>query len=272
MKLICITIAFALPSHARAGASSAFAPSPSRGAMGHNGENSKTDDSWSFYTAQAQSMGHRALNSTDEALRTARVQIDQLQDASSQQFAAAQKLADRAKQEYTHYEGLVFKKLKEGVNIAVQNPNATFGILGVTTLLALRTPRRLLYRYTIGQFRSEEAMLTRAETKVKEMHQTVDSLKNETKKLEERAKLAEEEFLRGMTKLKNSGSQISSLSRGAYKTESSARGLMDSLRDLPGREALRLRAEVASMASEVKQQRNLLDKRVSQIASYGISV
>lgn len=27
-------------------------------------------------------------------------------------------------------------------------------------------------------------MLTRAETKVKEMHQTVDSLKNETKKLE----------------------------------------------------------------------------------------
>lgn len=177
-----------------------------------------------------------------------------------------------AKQEYWHYEGLFFKKLKEGVHVAAQNPNITYGVLGVTAILALRTPRRFLYRQTLGRLQSEEAMLARAETKVKEMRQTVDGLRNETKKLEERARLAEEEMTRGRTKLKNTGSQLSSLSRNAYKTESSARALMDNLRDLPGREALRLRAEVAAMTSEAKQQRGVLDKRVSKIAGYGIPV
>jgi len=158
------------------------------------------------------------------------------------------------------------------VNIAAKNPNVTYGVLGVGTVLALRTPRRLLFRFTIGRFQSEEAMVARAETKVKEMRQSVDLLKNETKKLEERARLAEEELQRGRTKLKDTGSQLSSLSRSIYKTESSARGLLDNLRELPGREALRLRAEVAAMTAEAKQQRGFLDKRVTRIANYGIPV
>jgi NADH:ubiquinone oxidoreductase subunit D len=45
-------------------------------------------------------------------------------------------------------------------------------------------------------------MYARAEAKVKEMRQSVDLLKNETRKLEERARLAEEELQRGRTKLK----------------------------------------------------------------------
>lgn len=71
---------------------------------------------------------------------------------------------------------------------------------------------------------------------------------------------------------RNTGGQLSSLVRSIYKTESHARGLMDSLRELPGREALRLRAEVAAMSAEAKQQRGVLDKRVTQIANYGIPV
>ena len=61
--------------------------------MGHPGDASKPpggDDSWSYYTAQAQSMGKQALNSTDDAIRTARVQINHLQDASTHHFAEAQ--------------------------------------------------------------------------------------------------------------------------------------------------------------------------------------
>jgi hypothetical protein len=59
--------------------------------MGLPGDASKPgDDSWSFYTAQAESMGKKALSSTDDAIKTARVQINQLHDASSQHFATAQ--------------------------------------------------------------------------------------------------------------------------------------------------------------------------------------
>lgn len=57
---------------------------------GHDDDGGKSDDSWSFYTAQAQSMGQKALSSTDEVIKTARVQINQLQDASSHHYAAAQ--------------------------------------------------------------------------------------------------------------------------------------------------------------------------------------
>lgn len=43
----------------------------------------RAEESWSFYSAQAQTMGKKALNSTDEALKTARLQLGQFQDASS---------------------------------------------------------------------------------------------------------------------------------------------------------------------------------------------
>ncbi|XP_024361854.1 RGS1-HXK1-interacting protein 1 [Physcomitrium patens] len=239
---------------------------------GSKGWPENAEETWKFYSMQAQTLGKRALSSTDETIEVARNQMKQLTDASSQYFAAAQGYAARAQQEYNYYESLFFKKLKEGVHTAAQNPNATCGVLGVTTILALRTSRRMLYRYTIGRFQNEQALLARAETKVKEMRQTVDLLRNETKKLEERARLAEEELLRGRSKLKNSGYQLRNLSRSAYKTESAARGLKDNLVDLPGRESIRLRTEVAAMTSLAKQHRKILDKRVSKIAGYGISV
>jgi hypothetical protein len=49
----------------------------------------RAEESWSFYTAQAQTMGKQALSSTDEALKTARLQLGQLQDASSQHLDVA---------------------------------------------------------------------------------------------------------------------------------------------------------------------------------------
>ncbi|KAH9572144.1 hypothetical protein CY35_02G131200 [Sphagnum magellanicum] len=232
----------------------------------------KAENAWSYYTAQAQEIGRKALQSKDDALKTAKSQLGQLQDASSHHLTTAQNIAHTVSQQYAVYEDIFFSKLKEGVHTISRYPNVAYGVFGVTTLLALRTPRRLLFRLTIGRFQSEEAMYARAEAKVKEMRQSVDLLKNETRKLEERARLAEEELQRGRTKLKNTGGQLSSLVRSIYKTESHARGLMDSLRELPGREALRLRAEVAAMSAEAKQQRGVLDKRVTQIANYGIPV
>lgn len=59
--------------------------------MGNEGDGAgKAGDPWLYYTAQAQNLGKKALNSTDEALRTARTQIGQLQDSSSHHLAAAQ--------------------------------------------------------------------------------------------------------------------------------------------------------------------------------------
>ncbi|KAJ7523172.1 hypothetical protein O6H91_18G040300 [Diphasiastrum complanatum] len=178
----------------------------------------------------------------------------------------------RLEAQYKYHEDIFFTKLKEGIKVAHDHSTLSIGLASGAVLLLLRRPRRLLFRYTIGRFRSEEVMLTNAEKKVKEMRQSIDILQNESKKLEERVRLAEEELVRGQTKLKNAGSQIRSLVRTVFKTESHARGLVDNLRELPGRDALRLRAEVASMAADAKQQRTALDKKIAKITKYGIPV
>ena len=49
----------------------------------------RAEESWSFYTAQAQTMGKQALSSTDEALKTARLQLGHFQDASSHHLDVA---------------------------------------------------------------------------------------------------------------------------------------------------------------------------------------
>ncbi|KAG6540907.1 hypothetical protein Mapa_017701 [Marchantia paleacea] len=224
-------------------------------------------------TAQAEELQRNFVEGKDQALQTARVHIGQLYDVSNETYGVAQEYLQKAQSEYKVYEDLFFGKLKEGVLAARDNPNIVYGVGIGGALLLMRRPRRFLFRNTIGRFQSEEQMVISADKQVKEMRQSVDLLKNESKKLEERAKLAEEELTRGRTKLKNTGSQLRSLVTTVYKTESSARRLMDDLRELPGREALKLRAEVASMASEAKQQRSSLNKKVAKIASqYGVGI
>ncbi|CAM6127410.1 unnamed protein product [Calypogeia fissa] len=224
-------------------------------------------------SAQAEELQKNLVDGKDQALQSARVHIGQLYDASSEQLGFVQEVANTASIEYKTYENLFFGKLKEGVYAVQEHPNIAYGVGIVGALLLMKRPRRFLWRNTIGRFQTEEQLVISSEKYVKELRQSVDLLKNESKKLEERAKLAEEELTRGRSKLKNAGSQLRNLVSTYYKTERHARGLVDDLRELPGRQALKLRAEVASMAAEAKSQRSSLDKDVVRIASkYGINV
>ncbi|KAF9687699.1 hypothetical protein SADUNF_Sadunf02G0120200 [Salix dunnii] len=87
-----------------------------------------------------------------------------------------------------------------------------------------------------------------------------------------RASLAEEEMIRGRTKLRQAGKQIQGVIRSAYKIERQATGLRDILRELPRAEASKFRSQVSSLASEAKQERNALSKEVAKISNHGISV
>jgi hypothetical protein len=99
----------------------------------------KAENAWSYYTAQAQEIGRKALQSKDDALKTAKSQLGQLQDASSHHLTTAQNIAHTVSQQYAVYEDIFFSKLKEGVHTISRYPNVAYGVLGVTTLLALRS-------------------------------------------------------------------------------------------------------------------------------------
>jgi hypothetical protein len=63
----------------------------------------KAENAWSYYTAQAQEIGRKALQSKDDALKTAKSQLGQLQDASSHHLTTAQVCTS----EYSHSHDIV---------------------------------------------------------------------------------------------------------------------------------------------------------------------
>lgn len=101
---------------------------------------------------------------------------------------------------------------------------------------------------------------------------SIEQLKKDSKYTLDKIAVGESDLQRGQTDLRSTGKQIRSLIGSIYKAESTATGLMDRLRTIPTRQSLELRAEVASMASDLKNQRCVLQERINKISEYGVRV
>ncbi|KAJ0975575.1 hypothetical protein J5N97_017540 [Dioscorea zingiberensis] len=177
----------------------------------------------------------------------------------------------KLRSEYQVYEDAFVEKVKDGLLIASDKPELVIGV-GAAAVLLLRGPRKFLFRQTLGRLQNEEARFVKAEKGLQELSESVGKLNADTNKLIKSSNAGEEEMLRGGTKIKNTGKEIRRLLKSIYKIESEAIDIMDGLRTLPGRSALRLRAEVASMASELKEKRIELNKKIMDIAELGFKV
>ncbi|XP_062076325.1 RGS1-HXK1-interacting protein 1 [Humulus lupulus] len=222
----------------------------------------------STIASMADDLQRTVLSSTDSAIRSAR----SLQHNSSAHFRNLQGLLVDAKSQYRAYEDTFFNSIEQELKSTRDHPAATIGVGVAAALFLLPGPRRFLFRHTLGRLRSEEAKFVRAEKNVKELSLSVDVMKNESRKLLERAALAEKDMKYGYTELTKTGNHIHRLAKSVYKVETQAADLMDGLRETPGREALRLRAEVASMLSHLRRQRTDLNKRIMKISELGVSV
>ncbi|KAL9429956.1 hypothetical protein AB3S75_025358 [Citrus x aurantiifolia] len=210
--------------------------------------------------------------SIDSAIEASRSRLSQTRLIASVHFQQTLDYLQDVKSEYAAYEDAAVGKVKEGIHVAASHPFITAGgAIGLGSFL-LKRPRHFLYYNTLRLFASEESLLSRADTKVKELRQSIDRLKAESEKLEKVALVAEDELIRGRTKLRQAGKQIQGVINSAYKIERQAAGLKDSVGELPRREASRFRSQVSNIASEAKRERNALTKEVSKISNYGISV
>ncbi|CAN6443078.1 unnamed protein product [Victoria cruziana] len=221
-----------------------------------------------FAPGKAQGVSRRIFCSTTSAIHSALTSGE----SAGTHLQSIRDAIPEVKSRYKDYEDAIVRKVKEELISAREHPSAAAGIAVAAGLLLLRGPRRLLFRQTIGRLQSEEARFLKADRNVTELGQSVDLIKKETKKLLERASFAQEEMNCGHTKLKNTGHEIQRLADSVYRKELQAFDLVDGLREVPGREALRLRAEVASLASQLKQVRAALNKRTLKISDYGIAV
>ncbi|CAN6879863.1 unnamed protein product [Brassica oleracea] len=220
--------------------------------------------------------------STDSAIRSAR----SLRENYTSQFRSIQDLIPHALTQYKTYENAFFSKVTEELINAKEHPAAAAGIglaaglvlmRGITTSSLITfhirsIQKRFLFRRTLGRFQSEEAQFLRAEKHVQDLNMSVDLMKKESSKLLERSALAEKDMKRGLSELMNSGNNIHRLAKSVHKVECEAAGLMDGLRQIPGREAIKLRAEVASMTSLLRQKRIALNKRIMGMSELGVPV
>lgn len=236
--------------------------------MGEEGDNSNNSSSNSSSWEVMEDLQRTVKESKDSAIRSAL----SFQQSSSSHLRSFQDHVPEAISKFNSYENTFFSKVKEELLTAKDHPAAAIGLTLTAGLFLMRGPRRFLFRNTLGRFRSEEAQFLRAEKNVKEFSFSVDLMKKESRKLLERASLAEKEMKNGHTELLDTGIQIQRLAKSVYKVETKTADLMDGLREIPGRDALKLRAEVASMTSLLKQQRAVLDKRIMKISELGIPV
>ncbi|KAL5707771.1 hypothetical protein ACHQM5_018632 [Ranunculus cassubicifolius] len=228
-------------------------------------ENDKATWNW---RDSAGDLKRSVSESTDSAIRSAK----SLHENSSTHIQTLQDLIPKVKSQYQTYEEAFFKKVKDEVRSAKEHPNIAGGIALASALLLMKGSRRFLFRQTLGRFQSEEARYTKADRNVRELTMTVETLKNDTKKLLERAGLAKQEMNRGYNQVREAGSQIESLAKSVSKLETQANDLIGILRDLPGRSALDLRSKVATVAKDAKNQREALEKLYGKIVDLGVSV
>ncbi|KAL6203882.1 hypothetical protein ACLB2K_021153 [Fragaria x ananassa] len=209
----------------------------------------------------AEDLQRSVMQSRDSAMRSARILQHNMPG-----------YIDKAASKYRTYEHAFFRKIKEGVKRAAENPASTIGIGLTAAFIFLPGPRRFLFRNTLGRFQSLEAKYAKAEKNVNQLNLSVDLMKQESKKLLERAGYAEKHMKVGQTDLMDVGSRIQSLSKSMRKVDSQAADLMDGLREIPSGEALKLRSQVAAMTSELKTQKAVMDKHIMKISVLGLPV
>lgn len=228
---------------------------------------------WAEYAAQQALLYQRAIDqSLESAIQASKSRLSQIRSASYPHFQKAIDSFWEARSELAAYENLLFGKIRDGILVAASHPLISCGVATGMGFLVFKKPRNFLYYKTVRLFVNEESLFSKADAKVKELRQSIDRIKVESERLEKRTLQAQEELIRGRTKLRQAGKQIEGAIQSAYKIERKARGLKDILADLPTREASRLRTQVSNLASEAKKERIGLSKEVSKISDYGISV
>ncbi|CAL0331257.1 unnamed protein product [Lupinus luteus] len=226
----------------------------------------------SAVAASSAAVSAAAASSSLPSIADIRSAARSAQQTSSTHLRTFQNHIAEAVSQYRTYEDAFLSKVKDGLVVARENQALGAGLAISAALIAMRAPRRFLFRHTFGRFQSEEARYVSAEKSVKDLNQSLELMKNESKKLLERTTLAEKDMKYGYNELMSTGTKCKQLTKSLYKVEARAADLMDRLREVPTRESLALRADVASMVSNLKRQRSALEKRRRKISELGLAV
>ncbi|KAK9837098.1 hypothetical protein WJX81_002663 [Elliptochloris bilobata] len=182
----------------------------------------------------------------------------------------SERFLDTAVSHYRSTEQAAFDKLKEGVAFVREHQAASTALAAGAALVILPGPRRILWRQTLGRLRSKEAQYQAIETRARQAQETLTQQEAEAVKLEQRLAAAREQYDSGLSKLRSTARQLESLASQVRSTERTGRNLILDLRELPSKQALGLRSEVAMQVAAAKRQAAILDKQVWGLVKKGV--
>ncbi|MEW5297756.1 MAG: hypothetical protein WDW38_006940 [Sanguina aurantia] len=172
---------------------------------------------------------------------------------------------------YQAAEDQVFGYLKDGLRWGIANPYIAYPASGLGLALLLPGTRRLLYRMTIGAMRNPESIRQASEGRVTVLRTQLEDYSKEALKLQVRMTAAEEEMLRGLTKLKATRAEFERLHSVVEKGEHTATGVLRELRSIHKLDAVSaLRGEAATQLSGFRAQRRALEKSIYKLAKQGM--
>lgn len=165
---------------------------------------------------------------------------------------------------------LIISTLKEGVVFGLQHQVATSAVVASATVVAIPVLRRAVWRSTFGRFSNPERMAEAHESSITSMIGQLETQKGEITKLSERLTSAQEEYARGLAKLRDAASEMRSLESRVKKSEKQSKDLLYEIRDLRAREALQLRSDAAVVVEAARRQRHQVEKIVNKLDTHGL--
>lgn len=204
------------------------------------------------------------------ASQAAKQTIAFVRDNANQAKEEGQSYLDVGLDNFERTQDQALGKVKEGIAWVQLNDSVTIPVGATVLTLMLPGARRFLWRQTIGRFRSEEAMFRSAERSFAAVAESLEGHNSEGQKLLQRMAAAEEQYDTGLKKLVATAKQLSALQKRVRGTEKAAGALVRNLRELPSRDALALRAQVAAQVASASMQRSGLDRTLWNLSKKGV--
>lgn len=237
------------------------------------GKVSEASKAWDEQVKSAGAAAEAALDAGVSAVSAAvRSTLSAARSEGGAVAQRAQQFIDTGAAHLAATEAQAVEALRKGVHfVSVEHREAS--VAGGVALAAvlLSGPRRFLLRKTFGRFRSEEAMFKSAEMRYGTLKSRVEEQQGELLKLQDRLSAAEQEYARGLAKLKSTAGELESLGSHVESSSKAVRALVTDLRQLPSKAALQLRSDAANTAAAASSQAKAVERSLRRVAKdYGI--
>lgn len=93
---------------------------------------------------------------------------------------------------------MFFDALKHSIEYCIANPYVAYPLFGSAAVLALPPTRRLMYKVTLGRFRSPESIASSSAQRLESISSQMTGYTSEVTKLQTRLQTAEEEYTRSV--------------------------------------------------------------------------